>query len=98
MAASLGELGDYAGPKNVTVLIESHGDLTDSPTLRGVLEKPDSPHVRRLWDAHHTYVTSKEHPAVTISKLRKYIRHTHSNHSRLKGDRVHYLLTSPPHV
>src|SRR5260370_3334903 len=93
IAASLGELGDYAGPKNVTVLIESHGDLTDSPTLRGILEKADSPHVGLLWDAHHTYVTSKEDPAVTISQLGKYIRHTHFKDSRLEGDSVHYVLT-----
>src|SRR5690349_10367071 len=33
IAKSLRSLGDYAGPKGVTVLIESHGDFTDSPTL-----------------------------------------------------------------
>src|SRR6266480_5558422 len=27
IAASLRELGDYAGPKNVTVILESHGDF-----------------------------------------------------------------------
>src|SRR5207247_10080114 len=33
IARGLRELGDYAQPKGVTVLIESHGDFTDSPTL-----------------------------------------------------------------
>ena len=33
IAAGLRTLGDYARGKNVTVLIESHGDFTDSPAL-----------------------------------------------------------------
>jgi sugar phosphate isomerase/epimerase len=36
VAQSLRTLGDYAGPKGVTVLIESHGDFTDSATLRAI--------------------------------------------------------------
>lgn len=93
IAASLDELGDYAGPKNVTVLVESHGDLTDSPTLRAILEKVSSRHVGLLWDAHHTYVSGKEDPVFTVSQLGKYIRHTHLKDSVVEGDKVHYVLT-----
>jgi len=95
IAKSLRSLGDYAGPKGVTVLIESHGDFTDSPTLRSILEQADSPHVALLWDAHHTFVSGKEDPAFTVGQLGKYIRHTHLKDSVRKGtdDDVQYVLT-----
>lgn len=93
VAQSLKQLGDYAGPKNVTVIIESHGDFTDSPTLGAILEKANSPHVALLWDANHTFVDGKEDPAVTIEHLGKYIRHTHLKDSVKKGDEAHYVLT-----
>jgi sugar phosphate isomerase/epimerase len=93
VARSLRQLGDYAAPKNVTVLIESHGDFTDSPSLRSVLEKADSPHVGLLWDAHHTFVSGNEDPEFTVSRLGKYIRHTHLKDSRRDGDNGRYVLT-----
>jgi sugar phosphate isomerase/epimerase len=93
IAASLRELGDYAGPKNVTVLLESHGDFTDAPTLREILEMASSSHVGLLWDAHNTYVDGKEDPAVTVSQLGRYIRHTHLKDSRLESGGDHYVLT-----
>jgi sugar phosphate isomerase/epimerase len=93
VAASLAELGDYAGPKNVTVLVESHGDFTDSPTLKEILEKAASSHVGLLWDAHNTYVDGKEDPAITVGQLGKYIRHTHLKDSRMEGGADHYVLT-----
>jgi len=93
IAQSLRSLGEYSGPKNVTVVIESHGDFTDSPTLRAVLEAADSPHVALLWDAHHTFVSGKEDPEFTVSHLGKYIRHTHLKDSIKKGDDVQYVLT-----
>jgi sugar phosphate isomerase/epimerase len=98
VAKSLGELGDYAGRKKVMVLIESHGDFVDSPTLRAVLEKAGTPHVGLLWDANHTYVSGKEDPAFTVSQLGKYIRHTHLKDSRKQGNDVHYVLTGSGEV
>ena len=93
IAKSLRQLGDYAGPKDVMVIIESHGDFTDSPTLRAILEQADCPHVGLLWDAHHTYVSGKEDPALTVGQLKKYIHHTHLKDSRKQADDVHYVLT-----
>ena len=77
IAAGLRELGDYAGPRGVTVLIESHGDFTDSPTLLEVLRQVDSPAVALLWDAHHSFVSGHEQPEDTVRRVGSYIRHTH---------------------
>src|ERR1700688_1104385 len=34
VSSGLHELGEYSGPRNVTVIMESHGDFTDSATLK----------------------------------------------------------------
>nr|AUN36726.1 hypothetical protein [uncultured bacterium] len=93
VGTSLSQLGQYAGPRGVTVIIESHGDFTDSPTLKALLEKANSKHVGLLWDAHHTFVSGKEEPEFTVAQLGKYIHHTHLKDSRPEGSDVHYVLT-----
>ena len=93
IAASLRQLGDYAGPKSVTVILESHGDFTTSPVLKEILERAASPHVALLWDAHNTFVEGKEDPEISVRQLGKYIRHTHLKDAHLAGGADNYVLT-----
>jgi sugar phosphate isomerase/epimerase len=93
IARGLRELGDYARPKGVTVLIESHGDFTDSPALLAILQQADSPGVGLLWDAHHTFVSGKEAPEDTVLQLGRYIHHTHLKDSVSAGADRRYVLT-----
>jgi sugar phosphate isomerase/epimerase len=96
VAAGLHELGEYAGARNVSVIIESHGDFTDSATLGEVLSRADSKHAALLWDAYHTFDSSHEQPEFTVERLGKWIRHTHLKDSLPDGpdgkDRK-YVLT-----
>jgi len=93
VASGLRELGMYSGGRGVTVLIESHGDFTDSLTLSEILTRADSPNVGLLWDAHHTFVDGKEDPQFTVQKLGRYIRHTHLKDSVPTPDGRRYVLT-----
>ncbi len=93
VSSGLGELGRYAGDRGVVVLIESHGDFVQSPTLKELLERAASPHVALLWDAHHTYAAGKEEPEQTFAALGKYIRHTHLKDSRPGEKERQYVLT-----
>lgn len=93
VAAGMRTLADYAGPRGVTVIIESHGDFTDSPTLKEVLTRADSPHAALLWDAHHTFASSHEEPEYTVRELGKWIRHTHLKDSVVDGKERKYVLT-----
>jgi sugar phosphate isomerase/epimerase len=93
VAKCLRQLGDYAGPKNVTVLLETHGAFVRSDTLLDIFKQADSSRVALLWDAHNTFVGSGEDPAFTVSQLGKYIRHVHLKDSVGKGDQEHYVLT-----
>lgn len=88
----LRQLGEYAGPKGVTVIIESHGQFVDSPTLKEVLTRADSKYVALLWDAHHTYVDGHEQPEHTVEELGQWIRHTHLKDSIQDGKDRKYVL------
>jgi sugar phosphate isomerase/epimerase len=93
VAAGLRELGEYAGPRNVTVILESHDHFTSSATLQDVMHAADSPHVGLLWDAHHTFATSNEDPEFTVKQLGQWIRHTHLKDSIGEGEDRKYVLT-----
>ena len=98
VAAGLRELGTYAGPRKVTVIIESHDHFTSSATLKDVLHAADSEHVGLLWDAHHTFATSNEAPEDTVKQLGQWIRHTHLKDSVGSGEDRHYVLTGRGNV
>lgn len=93
VAAGMRTLADYAGPRGVSIIIESHGDFTDSPTLKEVLTRVDSPHAALLWDAHHTFASSHEEPEYTVRELGKWIRHTHLKDSVREDKERKYVLT-----
>ena len=93
VAAGLRELGEYAAPHNVTIILESHDHFTSSATLKDVLQTADSAHVGLLWDAHHTFATSNEDPEHTVSQLGRWIRHTHLKDSVGNGEDRKYVLT-----
>ena len=98
IAATLREVGERARDHGVTLLIESHGDFTDSPSLLEILQRADSPAVALLWDAHHTYVASHEAPADTVRQLGRWIRHTHLKDSIAVGTDRRYVLTGTGEV
>ncbi len=93
VAAGLRELGEYAGPRKVTVILESHDHFTSSATLKDVMHLADSPHAGLLWDAHHTFATSNEDPEYTVKQLGQWIRHTHLKDSVGEGEDRKYVLT-----
>lgn len=86
-------LGEHAKGSGVGVILESHGDFTDSATLLELLKGAALPNVALLWDAHHTFVSAKETPADTFRMLGSYVRHTHLKDSRPEGTGVRYVLT-----
>ena len=92
IARGLRDLGAYAQPRGVTVLLESHGDFVDSPTLLEIMRLADSSAVALLWDAHHTFVGG-ESPETSVRELGRFIRHTHLKDSVPAGTDRKYVLT-----
>jgi sugar phosphate isomerase/epimerase len=98
VAAGLRQLGEYSGPRSVTVVIESHDHFTASATLMDVLRQADSEHVGLLWDAHHTFASSGEEPEFTVKELGAWIRHVHLKDSIGSGENRKYVLTGRGNV
>jgi sugar phosphate isomerase/epimerase len=95
VASALKELGNYAATQNVVVLIESHDNFTSAEVLTDVLTRADSAHTGLLWDAHHTFADAGESPEYSVSKLGRWIHHTHLKDSVLVngGKERKYVLT-----
>jgi len=89
----LRSLGEHARGSGVAIIIEAHGDFTDSPTLLELLKGAAMDNVALLWDAHHTFVSGKEPPAATFAALKPFVRHTHLKDSKPEGEGVRYVLT-----
>jgi sugar phosphate isomerase/epimerase len=92
IVSGLRELGQHAKGSGVQVIIESHGDFPNSPTLLDLMKSVAMPEVGILWDTHHTFVMGKEQPAETYGRLKPYIRHTHIKDSTGEGESLRYVL------
>ena len=97
VARNFRELGEYGRARNVTMLLEAHGDFVTSPTLLELMRLADTPGVALLWDAHHTFVAG-ESPEMTVGQIGRYIRHTHLKDSVPAGNDRKYVLTGKGEV
>ena len=93
------KMAAHAKAAGVVVLMESHGDFTNSADIaRDSHGGRRRTHFSVLWDAHHTFVAGGEAPAETYAALGKWIRHTHLKDSKPQGDDRRYVLTGTGEV
>ncbi len=85
-------LGDYAKERNVTVLMETHGDFSGSEDILKVMKAAAHPNIGLVWDISNMWTITKESPALVYKKLKKYIRHTHLKDAKIQGDKLQYVL------
>jgi len=86
------ELGEYAKGSNVSVLMETHGDLVHSEDIQKVMESAFNEHTGLVWDVSNMWSITKEPPVEVYQKLKKYIRHTHIKDLRMIDSKEHYTL------
>ncbi|MFL5607023.1 MAG: sugar phosphate isomerase/epimerase family protein [Gemmatimonadaceae bacterium] len=98
IAAGLRTLGEYGKERGVTVLLETHGDFVDAPTLLDVMRRAEGPGVALLWDAHHTFAFGKEQPEATLAAIKPFVRHVHLKDSVPAGADRRYVLTGTGEV
>ncbi len=85
------ELGNYARSRSVTVLLESHGELTRSDLLAQIMQAADHPNVGLIWDIVNMWADAKERPGEVYHILKKYIRHVHVKDVRIVGGKHQYV-------
>jgi sugar phosphate isomerase/epimerase len=86
------ELGEFAKGSKVSVLMETHGDLTKTDDLETIMQSAQHEHTGLVWDVTNMWTITKEPPAEVYKRLRKYIRHTHIKDAKLVDGKVQYVL------
>ena len=86
------ELSNYAQNSNVTVLMETHGDVLRTDELIRIMEATKSTHVGLVWDIINMWSVTKEPPAAVYNQLKKYIKHVHIKDLKLIDNKEKYVL------
>jgi len=87
------ELGDYAKNTNVTVLMETHGDVVHVADIEKVITQATGPHTGLVWDVANMWTITQEPPTVVYNTLKKYIKHTHIKDAKLlPAGKLEYAL------
>ncbi|GAB3267145.1 sugar phosphate isomerase/epimerase [Larkinella harenae] len=86
------ELARHAKGSNVTVLLESHGEVIWKDVLLRIMKQAENPNVGLIWDIYNMWSVTKEPPAEVYSTLRKYIRHVHLKDGRRVDGKPQYTF------
>jgi sugar phosphate isomerase/epimerase len=92
IVSGLNELGAYAKTSNVTVLMESHGDLVSKADLVYVMQKVDTKKIGLIWDILNAWSVTKEDPAEVHAAISKYIHHVHVKDGVIRDGKVQYTV------
>ena len=90
---NLRKIGDEAAQYDVTLVLETHDDWTDSVVFGRLMHEVNHPRVRVLWDLHHPYRTNGESPQMTYKNIGPYTASIHVKDSMPTADGGHqYVL------
>ncbi len=90
---NLRQIGDEAAQYDVTLVLETHDDWTDSAVFGRLMGEVNHPRVRVLWDLHHPYRTNGESPQTTYANIGPYTASIHVKDSVPSADGGHqYVL------
>ncbi|MEQ1797534.1 MAG: sugar phosphate isomerase/epimerase family protein [Lacibacter sp.] len=86
------ELGNYTQGTNVTVLMETHGDVVRTADIKKIMELTAHKKVGLVWDIVNMWEVTKEPPAEVYKSLKKYIRHVHIKDGNTSSGKLQYTL------
>lgn len=89
---NLAKLGEYAGAANVSVLLESHGDLVRATDLEQVMKRAQSKSVGLIWDLSNMWTVTGESPDRVYSLLKPFIKHVHVKDALKTDGKIQYVL------
>ncbi len=85
-------LGDYAKGTKLSVIMETHGDVTRTDDIETIMKAAEHKHVGLLWDFTNMWTVTREKPQLIYDKLKKYIRHTHIKDANLLNGKINYVM------
>ena len=95
IADGLQRLGEYAEDQGLQIVIETHGDYSDTAIVRKTLDQVECTNVGVLWDTHHPWKFQGEALQESWNRLQGLVRHTHWKDSfSLENDQDPSQLTA----
>ena len=92
ISAGLKTLSAHAKGSNVTVLMETHGDVVWVTDILQIMNNAAGENTALIWDIANMWNITKEPPAEVYPKLKPYIKHTHIKDNTLDNDKISYTL------
>lgn len=88
VADGLNQLGQLAEPLAIDVLIETHGDFSNTFVMQETMQQVSSPAAGVLWDTHHPWRFFGEDLSASFERLRPWVRHTHWKDSVTRPQKI----------
>jgi len=92
-ADSLRQIGDYAQPRGVIAVLETHDAFIRTDQLMELVRATGHPAVQVLWDIHHPWRVAGESLDFSVTQLDGHIAATHVKDSLPTGDGDTYRYT-----
>jgi sugar phosphate isomerase/epimerase len=86
------QLADYAKTKNVTVLMETHGDLVYADDVVKVIKDVNHSNAALIWDITNMWTITKEPVEEVADKLYPWIKHVHVKDAKTVDGKLQYVL------
>lgn len=90
--SGLDTLGNYSRQGNITVLMETHGDVVWSEDLQTIMKSVNHSHVGLVWDPINMWTVTREPPSLAHAKLKKWIHHAHIKDGMFVKNQFQYTL------
>ena len=92
IASGLHELAVYAQPSGVKVLMETHGEMTQTGDIVKTMELAKHKLVGLVWDVVNMWSVTRESPSLVYPKIKTYIHHTHIKDAKFVDGKLKYVL------
>lgn len=92
------ELAEHANGTNVTVLMETHGDVVRTADLLLVMQSVQHKQAGLVWDVANMWTITGEDPVEVYKQLKPFIRHVHVKDAKKSGDKLEYTLLTKGEV
>ncbi len=89
-AELLRRIGDFAQPRGVTAVVETHDHFIRTELLMELIRLTNHPAVQVLWDIHHPYRMEGETIEQSMHQLDGHVRHAHVKDSVLNMESEGY--------
>lgn len=91
IAQGMQDLADYARQHNVTVLLETHGDVVLAEDIRYILNQITAPNTGIIWDVCNMWIKTAEPVDKVYKLLHPYIKHVHLKDAVMADSKIQYI-------